>query len=260
MFEVAEAYEVSMGRWSRQLAPQFVQFSGVVDGDIVLDVGCGTGALSSTLANMTRAAKIVGSDPSEGFVQAARSQISDPRVAIELGDAQNLPYADSFFDRTLALLIVNFILDAPKAAKEMHRVTKSGGVVATTMWDGSRANELQHCLWDAALAVDPTVKPFAGRRGSYGSAEALTALWNGGLKNIEVAELKMACQFSSFEELWQRYMGGSGAGPSGVYVASLTEDRREAVKTRLRYDVLRGGTDGPFTLQANAWAVRGVAP
>jgi ubiquinone/menaquinone biosynthesis C-methylase UbiE len=130
---------------------------------------------------------------------------------------------------------VNFIPDAPKAAKEMHRVTKSGGVVATTLWDGSRANELQHCLWDAVLAVDPTVKPFAGRPGSYGSAEALTALWNGaGLKNIEVAELRMPCQFSSFDELWQRYLGGSSAGPSGVYVASLTEDRREAVKTRLR--------------------------
>ena len=42
----------------------------------------------------------------------------------------------------------------------MYRVTKSGGVVATTMWDGSRANELQHCLWEAALAVDLTVKPF----------------------------------------------------------------------------------------------------
>jgi ribosomal protein L11 methylase PrmA len=55
------------------------------------DVGCGTGALSSTLANMTRAAKIVGIDPSAAFIQAARSQITDPRVTIELGDAQSLP-------------------------------------------------------------------------------------------------------------------------------------------------------------------------
>ena len=39
MFEVGEAYEVMMGRWSRQLAPLFVEFAGVRDGDIVLDVG-----------------------------------------------------------------------------------------------------------------------------------------------------------------------------------------------------------------------------
>jgi SAM-dependent methyltransferase len=225
------------------------------------DVGCGTGALSSTLANMTRAAKIVGIDPSAAFIQAARSQITDPRVTIELGDAQNLPYADASFDRCLALLIVNFIPDAPKAAKEMRRVTKSGGVLATTMWDGSRANELQNCLWDAAIAIDPTVKRPADRRRSYGSAEALSDLLaDAGLTEIEITDLTMPCPFSSFDQLWQRYLVGSGAGPTGVYVAGLTEDRREAVKQRLREDVLRGGTDGAFTLQAKAWAVRSVVP
>jgi len=260
MFEVAETYDVNMGRWSRQLAPLFLEFVGVLDGEKVLDVGCGTGALSSTLARMTRAAKIVGIDPSAGFIQAARSQIADHRVTIELGDAQNLPYADASFDRSLALLIVNFIPDAPKAAKEMRRVTKSGGVVATTMWDSSSANELQSCLWDAAIAIDPTAKP-SERRGAYGSAEALSDLWKGAsLTDIGVTDLTIPCQFSSFDELWQRYLGGSGAGPSGVYVAGLTENHREAVKQRLRQDVLRGGTDGPFTLQAKAWAVRGVVP
>ena len=109
MFEVAEAYEVMMGRFSRQLAPLFTQFTGVGDGDVVLDVGCGTGALASMLASMTHAAKIVGIDPSAGFIQAARREITDPRVTIELGDAQNLPYADASFDRCLALLVVNFI-------------------------------------------------------------------------------------------------------------------------------------------------------
>jgi ubiquinone/menaquinone biosynthesis C-methylase UbiE len=80
MFEVAEAYEVMMGRWSRQLAPMFVEFVGVRDGERVLDVGCGTGALSATLARVTRASKIVGIDPSSGFIEYARTEIADPRV------------------------------------------------------------------------------------------------------------------------------------------------------------------------------------
>ena len=261
MFEVAEAYEVMMGRWSRQLAPLFVEFVGVRDGERVLDVGCGTGSLSATLSRVSGASTIVGIDPSNGFIEYARTQIADPRVTFEVGDAQALPYPDESFDRSMALLIVNFIPDAPKAANDMRRVTKSGGVVATTMWDGSRANELNHCLWDAAIAIDPTVKQPSERRGSYGYAEALSGLLTGaGLTDIEVTDLTMPCRFSSFDELWQRYLSGSGSGPSGVYVAGLTEDRREAVKQRLRQDVLCGGADGPFTLQAKAWAVRGVVP
>ena len=259
MYEMAEAYELEMGRWSRQLAPLFVRFVGVRDGEKVLDVGCGTGSLSATLARVTGAANIIGIDPSKSFIEYARTQFVDPRVTFEVGDAQNLSYPDDSFDRALGLLVVNFIPDAPKAVNEMRRVTRSGGVVATTMWDGSRANELNQCLWEAAVAIDPTVKRPAQRRRSYNSAETLSDLLSrAGLADIDVTALVMSCQFASFDELWQRYL--SGEGPSGAYVVGLTEDLREALRRQLRQNVLRDGADEPFTLQAKAWAVRGIVP
>ena len=43
MFDVAEAYEQMMERWSQQLAPLFIDFVGFRDGEKALDVGCGTG-------------------------------------------------------------------------------------------------------------------------------------------------------------------------------------------------------------------------
>ena len=258
MFEVAEAYEVMMGRWSRQLAPLFVEFAGVRDGERVLDVGCGTGSLSATLVRVTGASKIVGIDPSKGFIEYARTLVTDPRVTFELGDAQELPYADGSFDRCMALLIVNFVPDAPKAANEMRRVTRKGGVVATTMWDGSRAHELTRCFWNAAVAIDPTAKRPAERRGSYGSAEALSDLLKGaGLTDIEVTDLTMPCQFSSFDDYWLPVT--EGQGPSGAYLARLSEDDRAALRERLRQDLLGNRADGPFTLQAKAWAVKGIA-
>lgn len=64
MFSNADAYEVNMGRWSQQLAPLFIEFAGIRDGDRMLDVGCGTGSLSLALAGATRRSEIVGIDPS----------------------------------------------------------------------------------------------------------------------------------------------------------------------------------------------------
>jgi SAM-dependent methyltransferase len=259
MFEVAQAYEEMMGRWSRQLAPLFVEFVGVWDGENVLDVGCGTGSLSATLVRVTGASKIVGIDPSKGFIEYARTHVVDSRVTFELGDAQNLPYSDESFDRCMALLIVNFIPDSPKAAREMRRVTRSGGVVATTMWDGSRAHELTGYFWDAAVAIDPTAKRPAERRGSYGSAEALSDLLKGaGLTGIEVTDLTMPCQFSSFDDYWLPLT--EGQGPSGACLTRLSEDLQAALRERLRQNLFGNRADGPFTLQAKAWAVRGIVP
>jgi ubiquinone/menaquinone biosynthesis C-methylase UbiE len=102
MFEVAEAYEAMMGRWSRQLAPLFVEFVGVQEGEKVLDAGCGTGSLSATLARVTGASKIGGIDPSKGFVEYTRATVTDRRVSFDVGDAQELAYSDGSFDRCLA--------------------------------------------------------------------------------------------------------------------------------------------------------------
>ena len=260
MFEVADAYEAMMGRWSRQLAPLFIDFVGVRDADKVLDVGCGTGSLTTTLARVSGASKIVGIDPSNGFIEYARSQNADPRVAFEVGDAQQLPYPDASFDRCMALLAVDYFPDARKAALEMRRVTKKGGIVATAMWDRSRANELENCFWDAALAVDPNAKRSSGRQGSYGSAEALSELWSGsGLTDVEVAGVTVPCRVSRFDELWQPYLRSQG-GPIRMFMESLSADRREAFRKAMRRNLLGDGPDRPITLKAKAWAVKGIVP
>src|SRR5687767_11950443 len=116
MFEVAEAYERQRGKSSKILAPLFVDFVAVQDE--VLDVGCGTGALTFAIAKSESVSKIVAVDLSEGFLAFARSKTSDARINFESGDAQNLRFSDASFDQSLALLVMRFIPDAPKAARE----------------------------------------------------------------------------------------------------------------------------------------------
>jgi ubiquinone/menaquinone biosynthesis C-methylase UbiE len=259
MFEVAEAYERQMGRWSRQLAPLLIEFAGVREGERVLDAGCGTGSLTLSIARLTGAAEIVGIDASTGFIEYARAQTSDPRVRFELGDAQNLSYPDAWFDGCLSLLVVNHIPDTPKALREICRVTKPGGVVATAMWDGTGGNEFNDRMWNVAVTLDSNVTPAAKRAGSYGSSNALTALWHdAGLVDVDVTGLVMPIEYVSFADYWQRFL--EGQGPAGAYVMSLAEDRREHLRQILYREIVGNLPDGPFSLQAKVWAVRGVVP
>jgi SAM-dependent methyltransferase len=145
----------------------------------------------------------VGIDPSAPFVEYARTHNTDPRVTFQLGDAHALPYDAARFDAAFALLVINFIPDANKAASEMRRVTRSGGAVATAMWDNTGRNELMRTFWDAAVALDPGVKREDLRPGAFGSTEALTQLWaTAGLRNIETKELSIDCDFTSFDDYW----------------------------------------------------------
>lgn len=258
MFEVAEAYERQRGRSSKLLAPLFIEFAGV-HGE-VLDVGCGTGALTFALAKNRAVSKITAIDPSEGFLAYARSRNDDPRIKLEAGDAQDLRFPDASFDCCLALLVVSFIPDAPKAAREMRRVARPGGVVATAMWDNvGRENELNQALWDAALALDPKAPQPKDRPRTYGTAAELSSLWTGaGLTNIEVKNIVFRCGFDTFNDYWEPLT--EGQGPAGAYLRRIPEDHRTALRERLRQNLFGNRADGSFSLQAKAWAVRGLAP
>src|SRR5262245_27926863 len=74
MFSEAEAYERFMGRWSRRLAPPFMKFAGLKDGDRVLDVGSGTGALALVVLQEAPACRVIGIDPSPAYVAPARTR------------------------------------------------------------------------------------------------------------------------------------------------------------------------------------------
>ena len=113
---------------------------------------------------------------------------------------------------------------------------------------------------DAALAIDPNANRSSGRKGSYGSAEALSELWNGaGLTEVEVAGLMVPCRVFCFDELWHPYLRSQG-GATRAFMESLSADRREAFREAMRRNVLGDGADGPITLKAKAWAVRGIVP
>jgi SAM-dependent methyltransferase len=259
MFAVSAGYERFMGRWSRLLAPAYITFAGVRNGDHVLDVGTGTGALATALEASMPASEIFGIDPSEEFIAYARKNAKSTRVHFEVGDAQALKFKDASFDNTLALLVMNFIPDHNKALAEMRRVTRAQGRVSACVWDYDSGMQMLRFFWDEAVALDPTVEPKDERHMKLSREGQLGDLWRGaGFISIKEEPLVIDQAYSSFNDYWEPFT--KGAGPGGAYVVSLSEDRRQQLETRMRKRLLGDREDGPFTLRARAWCVRGEVP
>jgi SAM-dependent methyltransferase len=259
LFGESAAYERFMGRWSGRLAPLLVQFAGVRDGDVVLDVGSGTGALAFALAEAAPSARITGVDPSAAYVAYAQARAPGDRLRFVVGDAQQLRLADGAFDRVLSLLVVNFIPDPAKALREMIRVTRPGGVVAAAVWDYDEGMQMLRIFWDEAIARNPAAAARDERNMPLCRRGDLAALWREhGLAQIEEQPLTIQLSFASFEDYWSPFLGGQG--PAGAYVAALAEAEREGLRLRLRQRLLGDGQDRAIALQARAWAVKGVVP
>lgn len=259
IFAESDAYERFMGRWSRRLAPLLVKFASVDEGDSVLDVGSGTGALALALAEAIPSVRVTGVDPSSAYVRYAQARTPGDRVRFSVGDAQALEIPDASVDKTLSLLVMNFIPDSVKALREMIRVTRPGGVVAAAVWDYGEGMEMLRVFWDEAVALDSTIAARDERNMPLCRQGELAALWRAnGLQRVEELPIIIELSFASFDDYWRPFLGGQG--PAGAYAASLSEPRRAALDARLRGRLLGTRQDGPFKLRGRAWAVKGVVP
>src|ERR1700730_8582166 len=116
MFNARDAgnYEKLMGRWSRRLAPLFIEHAGVADGEEVLEIGCGTGSLTFALAEAAGLPRLTEIDQSAVYLAAAQAKNRDPRIHLEQGDGCALRFADASFDRTLSMLVLPSVMSQPQ--------------------------------------------------------------------------------------------------------------------------------------------------
>jgi SAM-dependent methyltransferase len=190
-----------------------------------------------------------------------RGRAGGGRATFEEGNAQRLRFPDGSLDAALALLVVNFIPDRDRAAavREMTRVTRPGGVVVAAVWDYGDGMEMLRAFWDEAVALDPASEPRDERQMPTCRPGELAALWKAqGLLDVREAPLVIPLMFSSFEDFWSPFRDGQG--PAGAHVASLSEGACWDLEQRLRRRLLGAGGDRSITLNARAWAVRGLVP
>ncbi|MEA2609893.1 MAG: hypothetical protein QOJ75_2136 [Chloroflexota bacterium] len=255
-----EDYEGFIGRWSRPIADQFLEWLAIPAGRRWVDVGCGTGALSGSVLGQSDPDAVIGVDPSPSFVAHALSKLLDPRVRFVVGIASELPIDDGWADTVVSGLVLNFIPDLGSALAEMVRVSTPGATIAAYVWDyGGGEMQLLRRFWDAAADVDPRAAGLDERvRFPLCAPEPLRdAFLGAGLEAVTLLPIDIPTRFRDFDDYWTPFL--SGIGPAPGYVATMNEALRARLRDRLRA-TLPIEADGSIDLIARAWAVRGTTP
>lgn len=250
------AYDVFLGRWTQRLSEPLLDFLTPPDGAL-LDAGCGTGSLARAMKRRWPDRAVSGVDIAPAYVSFAREQ---PGAAIDyqVADLAALPHPNGTFAAVTAQLVLNFVANPGHTLRELMRVTQPDGVVAASVWDFRGGLIFQRMFWDTAAGIDPGAGRTRDRlfSGTLALPEGLLALFEqSGLKDVQRGSLTIRMDYADFDDYWGPLLGGQG--PVGTYVTGLDPEVRGRIESAVRLAFLSGAPDGPRSLTATAWAVRG---
>ena len=248
-------YERRIGRYGLELGQALAEAAGVTAGQRALDVGCGTGALTESLARLLGRENVCAVDPAPDAVKATRARL--PGIDVRRASAEELPFSDDEFDAVLAQLVVSFMSDPVAGVREMRRVARPGARVATCVWDFASGMRMLREFWDAAAQVDARAADHdQAATHRYATADSLSDLWaEAGLSRVITGELEAGTDYEDFADLWDPLTVPDGA--PGRYLHGL--DPRQADEIRQVLWERLDRPEGPFRLIGRAWYVVGDA-
>ncbi len=252
-----DTYESYVGRWSRLVARKFLEWLSIPKGSRWLDIGCGTGGLSSTILELAAPQEVLGIDLSEGYIRYAGQQVQDSRVKFQVGDAQALPVDALSYDVVVSGLALNFFPQTDRAISGMANASRVGGAIAAYVWDYAGKMQMMRHFWNAASALDPHAFDLdEGRRFPVCNPKALTQLFReAGLRSVETTPIDIDTDFKDFADYWEPFLIGQAPAPG--YAATLSPVDLEKLRKRIQSS-LPFALDGSIPLVARAWAVRGT--
>ena len=192
----------------KPMGEEIIRSLKLKDTDTVLDVAAGTGEPGLTIASIVKNGKVVITDLAEGMLEVAHDNAAKKGITnyeTAACDVCELPFEDETFDAISCRFGFMFFPDMLMAAKEMARVLKPGGVMATSVWGVPEKN-----FWITAtmstlnknmqLPAPPPGAPGMFRCGNPGFLADLFK--QAGLKNVSEKEITGKVNYGDNETYW----------------------------------------------------------
>jgi ubiquinone/menaquinone biosynthesis C-methylase UbiE len=219
------------GPWAARVADA----AQLAPGDRVLDVACGTGAVTrEALQRIGPGGAVTGLDCSPEMLAVARRKLPD--IEFREGRAEELPFGDRSFDAVVCQFALMYFDDRQQALREMRRVLRPGGRVAAAVWD-----RLERTPGYAALTelVEKHLGPDAGKpiRDAFalGDVGAVRSLFeSAGFASVEVASVDATARFPSLGDWVEAEVRGWVGGDFGDEAYGALLDEASGVLARYR--------------------------
>lgn len=237
--EVAPRYHA---RWARPGAGPFgcsdkvVEATGIRAGDHILDVACGTGALTRRISRRVGpAGSVVGVDASPGALRVAAECGVPSNTTYVNADAESIPLA-ARFDAITCQFGIFFFPDAPAAVRNMISVTRPGGRLGMAVHGIREKVPYYGCIIDEVVSRIPDyISPGAPALDRYSREPALRDVAAGaGYRDVEVRAVTFRYSPGDFDAYWDGYVGYI-PGKQRRKIMALgagVRDLREAVRRR----------------------------
>lgn len=250
--------EVSADRQFRT-GQQLVQALGLVHGEHVLDVGCGTGLLAEHIAELVGpTGMVLGIDPLKDRIKIARRR-SREWLAFDVGDAGDLSaLIPASFDVVVLNAVFHWLPDKTRSLRQFHGVLKKGGRIGLTTRPPGERTLLQAVRLEV-LAEPPFAQaPRDGDRVLFRvDAEGLRGLLKQtGFKEIAVEVTPSEQSFADAEAA----IRFSEASSFGNFLGFLPEDLRAEARERIRARLDRRRAGKPIVRRSERLVARAVKP
>jgi len=244
----ATRYDQMFARVTEAFIPALLHAARIAEGQRILDVATGTGAVARAAKDSVGpAGEVVAGDISSTMLDAARRNENNAGIKFEQFDGHKLPYPDAHFDRVICQLGLAFFNDPLRGLTEFRRVLKREGRAAVIV-NSLPERSLFTRICTVIARYVPERAEQLNRYASIRTPERLSKLlFDAGFQGVSVRTETKSFTFASFDD----YFAGTeaGAGLSGQEYVKLPLETRRAVRDAMRLSFPDAGSHKPFVVE-----------